>query len=134
MKPIRYLATRKRRKTMINLVLQKEIHFDEWVAGTLFDEDKEQHEDNPIFLDLKIYLLDLGECEDDNEDLNLILVIFLVADEEDNKPKEKSQEQNKKKKYQTSMSLKRSKYHSLIFSMIHKYPSKLYMEKRSLSR
>jgi len=101
MKPIRYLATRKKRKTMINLVLQKEIHFDEWVAGTLFDEGKEQHEDNPIFLDLRIYFLDLVECEDDNEDLSLILVIFLVVDEGGKEHKEKNREQNKKKKYQT---------------------------------
>jgi hypothetical protein len=119
---------------MINLVLQKQIHSDEWVAGTLFDEDKGVHDDSQIFLDLKIYSLDLGECEDDNEDLNLILEISLVVDEESKKHKEKSQEQNQKKKYQTSMSLKRSKYHSLIFSMIHRYPSKLYMEKHSPSR
>jgi len=132
MKPTRYLATKKRKKTTINLVLLKQISLGEWVAAILFDEDKGPHDDNPIFLDLKIYFLDLDDREHDHEILNLILVIFLVVDEGDKEPKEKNQEQNQKKKYQTSMSLRQSKSHFWIFSMIHRYPSKLYTEKHFL--
>ena len=121
---------------MINLVLLRQIRLGEWVAETLSHEHKDNHhnDDNQISQDLKMYFLDLGECEDDNEVSNLILVISLLVDEGDKEGKKKNREKNQKKKSQTSMSARQSKSHFWTFCMIRRYPSKLYMEKYSPSK
>jgi DnaJ domain len=100
-------------RTMINLVQRIEIHLVEWVGIHLVEGDQTPEIN---LADSRIYSEDSVEWVE--VELNSIFEIFLddevvlslVA-----KPHEKK---NPKKKSKISMSLKRSRYHFLTFSMI----------------